>query len=58
MSQESSLSIEAQERIAEELIRFPRALKNNDAPLIEDYLDGFPGRERAAMLKQLILTEA
>ncbi len=56
-SPEKSLSIEAQERIAEELIRFSRALKNGKNPTIEAYLEGFTGAERAELLQELLSDE-
>lgn len=57
MSQESSLSIEAQERIAEQLIRFSRALNDDSSPSIKDYLDGFQETERKELLRQLLFAE-
>lgn len=56
-SPEPSLSMEAQERVAEVLIHFSRALKNGENPRIEEYLEGFEGAERAELLRELLISE-
>lgn len=62
MSQEShanenSLSLDAEERIAEHLIRFSKALTKGEQPAVETFLQGFAGEERAVLLRELLLVE-
>lgn len=56
-SLDQSLSLDAQERIAEQLVLFSKALKKEEEPAIEAYLEGFAGAERAELLRELLLME-
>ena len=52
-----TLSVEALERINRVCLKFEAALKNEQSPRIEDYLDDARDDERSKLLEELLLLD-